>query len=42
MVFGKQQKVKTYEVKILDQIVWVNPHGKEEGTFVEPAKITSA
>ena len=31
------EKVKTYEVKILENNVWVNPTPKEEGTFVEPA-----
>ena len=33
------EKLKTYEVKIIDQQVWVNPRPKDEGTFVEPAKI---
>lgn len=32
------EKVKTYEVKIAEGKVWVNPNPKEEGTFVEPAK----
>ena len=33
------EKVKTYEVKVMDNKVWVNPNPKAEGTFVEPAKI---
>ena len=33
------EKVKTYEVKTVKDIIWVNPKPKEEGTFVEPAKI---
>ena len=32
------EKVKTYDVKVVDKIIWVNPNPKEEGTFVEPAK----
>lgn len=31
------EKVKTYEVKVLDGNVWVNPNPKAEGTRVEPA-----
>lgn len=33
------EKVKTYETKVLDGKVWVNPKPKAEGTFVEPSKI---
>ena len=33
------EKVKTFETKILNGKVWVNPNPKAEGTFVEPAKI---
>jgi len=33
------EKVKTFEVKTIKDIIWVNPTPKEEGTFVEPAKI---
>ena len=35
------EKVKTYEVKTIKDIIWVNPTPKDEGTFVEPAKIES-
>ncbi len=31
------EKVKTYEVKILNGNIWVNPLPKEEGSFIEPA-----
>ena len=34
------EKLKTYEVKVLNNIIWVNPNPKAEGTFVEPAKTT--
>lgn len=34
-----KEKLKTYEVKVLDKDIWVNPQPKAEGTFVEPAKI---
>lgn len=33
------EKLKTFEVKIIDDKVWVNPIAKEEGTFIEPAII---
>ena len=33
------EKVKTYEVKTIKDIIWINPIPKAEGTFVEPAKI---
>ncbi len=33
------EKLKTFEVKILDGKVWVNPAPNKEGTFVEPAKL---
>ena len=33
------EKVKTFDVKTVKDIIWVNPDPKEEGTFVEPAKI---
>lgn len=33
------EKLKTFEVKVLDGAVWVNPIPKEEGTFVEPVKL---
>ena len=36
------EKVKTYDVKILEGYVWVNPVPKEEGTFVEPVIIEKA
>lgn len=32
------EKVKTYETKVVDGKVWVNPNPKVEGTFVEPSK----
>ncbi|MEM1324926.1 MAG: Rieske 2Fe-2S domain-containing protein [Bacteroidota bacterium] len=31
------EKIKTYQVKILKNKVWVNPNPLPEGTFVEPA-----
>jgi methionine sulfoxide reductase heme-binding subunit len=34
-----KEKLKTFEVKIIDNNVWVNPSGFEEGTFVTPATI---
>ena len=34
------EKVKTYEVKLSKDTIWVNPNPKAEGTFVEPAKIS--
>jgi len=33
------EKLKTFELKVLDGNVWVNPIPKEEGTFVEPVKL---
>ena len=33
------EKIKTFEVKLIKDMIWVNPSPKEEGTFVEPAKI---
>ena len=33
------EKVKTYEVKTIKDIIWINPIPKAEGTFVELAKI---
>lgn len=36
------EKLKTFEVKVLDGKVWVNPVPKEEGTFVEPVKLEEA
>ena len=33
------EKLKTFELKIVDGNVWVNPLPKEEGTFVEPIKL---
>jgi nitrite reductase/ring-hydroxylating ferredoxin subunit/DMSO/TMAO reductase YedYZ heme-binding membrane subunit len=36
------EKVKTYQVKIQDEIVWINPEPYPEGTFVEPAIIASS
>lgn len=36
------EKVKTYEVKTIKDSIWVNPNPKEEGTYVEPAKINQA
>lgn len=35
------EKVKTYEVKMVKDHIWVNPLPKEEGTYVEPANITT-
>ncbi len=32
------EKVKTFEVKVVNGIVWVNPNPKAEGTFIEPVK----
>ena len=34
------EKLETYEIKILEGKVWLNPNPKQEGTFVEPAKIS--
>ncbi|MEM9051483.1 MAG: ferric reductase-like transmembrane domain-containing protein [Bacteroidota bacterium] len=31
------EKLETYETKILDGMVWVNPNPNPEGTYVEPA-----
>lgn len=33
------EKVKTYKVKIVKDIIWVDPKPLDEGTFVEPAQI---
>ncbi len=33
------EKIKTYNTKIIDGHVWVNPIPKEEGTFVEPSRL---
>ncbi len=33
------EKVKTYHVKLLKDIVWVNPTAEAEGTHIEPTKI---
>ncbi len=35
------EKVKTYETRIWENTVWLNPTPKFEGTFVDPAKIES-
>lgn len=34
-----EEKLSTYEVKVVEKKVWINPEPKPEGTFVEPAKI---
>jgi len=34
--------VKTYEVKMIKDHIWVNPIPNEEGTYVEPANITTS
>ncbi len=34
-----EEKVKTYEVKVLNKEIWVNPEPHAEGTFIEPAKL---
>lgn len=36
-----KEKVTTYETKVVDGKVWINPKPKEEGTFVEPALISN-
>lgn len=36
-----EEKIATYAVKVLDNMVWVNPTPNEEGTYVEPTKIQS-
>ena len=36
------EKLKTYELKVLDGKVWVNPVPKDEGTFVEPSVLEEA
>jgi len=36
------EKVKTYEVKLIKDHIWVNPIPNEEGTYVEPANITTS
>ncbi|MEM9686937.1 MAG: Rieske 2Fe-2S domain-containing protein [Bacteroidota bacterium] len=33
------EKLSTYQVKVINQRVWVNPQPKAAGTFVAPAKI---
>lgn len=33
------EKLTTYEVKVLEGIIWVNPHPKAAGTYIAPAKI---
>jgi len=35
-----KEQLETYELKILNGEVWVNPNPKPEGTFTEPIKIT--
>ena len=34
-----KEKLKTYELKVIDENIFVNPIPKEEGSFIEPAKI---
>lgn len=34
-----EEKVKTYEVKVLNKEIWVNSRPHAEGTFIEPAKL---
>ncbi len=34
------EKLETYELKLVDGMVWVNPTPNAEGTFVEPVKIS--
>jgi len=36
------EKIKTYEVKMINDMIWVNPSPKQEGTFVEPAKVKTS
>ena len=36
------EKLSTYQVKLLKDKIWVNPKPLPEGTFVEPAKIQTA
>jgi nitrite reductase/ring-hydroxylating ferredoxin subunit/DMSO/TMAO reductase YedYZ heme-binding membrane subunit len=33
------EKLSTYKVKLVNDIIWINPKPLPEGTFVEPAKI---
>lgn len=33
------EKLKTYQIKVLDGMVWVDPSPKAEGTFVAPATV---
>ena len=34
------EKVKTFQVKVVKDKIWVNPEANPEGTYVEPAKIS--
>ncbi len=36
------EKLKTYQLKVLDGKVWVNPDPNEEGTYIEPVKLEDA
>ena len=33
------EKLETYELKLIKDMIWVNPSPKAEGTFIEPIKI---
>ena len=34
------EKLETYELKLIKDMIWVNPNPNAEGTFVEPVKIS--
>ena len=34
-----EEKISTYDVRLLEDIIWVNPNPHTEGTFIQPAKI---
>ena len=34
-----EEKLTTYEVRLLEDIIWVNPNPQAEGTFIQPANI---
>ena len=35
-----EEKITTYAVRLQEDMIWVNPNPKPEGTFIEPAKIS--
>jgi len=35
-----EEKISTYDVRLLEDVIWVNPNPHPEGTFVQPAKIS--